>query len=59
LEDVRGAYASETQNRPSPSVKSALIAERRTEIAKNDFFQKPPPAPEPPEHEQGMALLMV
>ena len=53
LEEVRQDYAAEAQMRPPSAKKPRLIAERREEIAKLAFFQKPPPEPEP-----GLVLLM-
>jgi hypothetical protein len=57
LESVRRDYAAEARA-PSP-VKPLLVEERRAEIAKLAFFQKPPAEPEPPEHERGLVLLTL
>jgi hypothetical protein len=41
--------------------KPLLVEEKRREMEKLPFFQKPPqpPPPEPPEHEEGMGLLLI
>jgi len=59
LEEVRQDYAGEAQAHPASAKTPLQVAERRAEIAKLAFFQKPPPAPEPPEHEQGLMLLTL
>ena len=59
LEEVRQDYALETQAHPALANKPLLVEERRAEIAKLAFFQKPPPAPEPPEHEQGLPIMLA
>jgi hypothetical protein len=40
--------------------KPLLVEEKRREMEKMAFFQpKPPTTPEPPEHEEGMGLLLI
>ena len=59
LQEVRRNYAAEARAHPSAANKSLLVAERREEIAKQAFFQKPPPEPEQPEKEPGAPLLLA
>lgn len=58
LQEVRRDYAAEAQTHPQPVNKPALVEERRAEIAKLPFFQKPP-EPEPVEKEPGTPLLLA
>ena len=59
LQEVRRDYAAEAHAHPSAVNKPLLVAERREEIAKMAFFQRPPPEPELPEKEHGSPLLLA
>ncbi len=59
LEEVRRDFAAEAQTHPSAANKPLLVEQRRAEIAKLAFFQKPPPEPEPPEKEPGSPMLFA
>jgi hypothetical protein len=59
LQEVRRDYAAEARAHPSAVNKPLLVAERREEIAKMAFFQKPPPEPESPGKEHGSPLLLA
>jgi len=60
LEDVRRDYAAEARTHVHSLNKPLLVEERRAEIAKLAFFQRPPtPEPEPPSHEHGSSLLLA
>jgi hypothetical protein len=55
-EDAHAGAAKPTE----PFKKPWLVEERRREIGKNRYFQKPPvPEQEPPEHEGGVTLLFI
>jgi hypothetical protein len=56
LEKIRHGYATEAH--PPSSMKPLLVEERRAEIAKLAFFQRPPPA-ELPEPEHRLFLLAL
>jgi hypothetical protein len=45
--------------KPASFKKPLLVEERRQEMGKMPFFQKPPPSPEPPEREDGATLLFI
>ena len=59
VEEVRRDHAAEAQAHPGGGKKPLLVAERRAEIAKLGFFQRPPPEPEPPEQEHGLVLFTL
>lgn len=59
LKDVRKDFAAEAQKHPASTKRALLVAERRGEIAKKDYFQKPMPEPEPPQEDQGFVLLAL
>jgi hypothetical protein len=59
LEEVRQDYATEAHAHPASAKTPLLVEQRRAEMAKLAFFQKPPPAPEPPEQEPRLMLLTL
>jgi hypothetical protein len=59
LEDVRREFAAEARAHPPSPKKPLLVEERRAEIAKLAFFQKPTPEPEPPDQGQGLPVLLA
>jgi hypothetical protein len=58
LEQLREDAHAGTANQTASFKKLRLVEERRREIGKNGYFQKPP-APELPEHEDGVTLLFI
>jgi hypothetical protein len=59
LDEVRRDYAAEARGHRLSPGKLLLVEERRAEIARMGYFQKPPFEPEPPEHEQGLVLFTL
>jgi hypothetical protein len=59
LQEVRRDFAAEAQAHPPAVNKPLLVAERREQITKLAFFQKPTPEPELPEKEHGTPLLLA
>jgi hypothetical protein len=60
MEQLREAGYTRAVDKPSSFKKPLLVEEKRQEIGKLPFFQKTP-APEmpPPEHEDGMGLMLI
>lgn len=59
LEEVRQDYAAEAHAHPASAKTPLLVEQRRAEMAKLAFFQKLPPAPEPPEQQPRLMLLAL
>jgi hypothetical protein len=53
-------YANEVKSTDA-SKKLLLVEEKRRQLEQMAYFQKPPPAPEPPEHEHkdGLHLMLI
>jgi len=59
VEEARRDFVAEARMHPSVTNKPLLVEERRQEIAKLAFFQKPPPEAEISEKEHGAPLLLA
>jgi hypothetical protein len=60
VEQLRQDRHAGTVEKSTSFKKPLLVEEKRREMEKLPFFQaKPPTPPEPPEHEEGMGLLLI
>jgi hypothetical protein len=59
VEELRQVGHAGTAEKSTTFKKPLLVEEKRREMEKLPFFQPKPPPAEPPEHEEGMGLLLI